>query len=85
VASSAGTDDRAAMSARARKEFGQRVRRLRERAGYSQESFALFAEIGRSYYAQIERGEVNLCLDMMVRIATALGVPPAALFQWHKP
>lgn len=59
------------------------VRRLREQAtpnGYSQEAFALRAAIARSYFSKIERGQVNLSLDLIERIAKTLGVPIARIF-----
>lgn len=54
--------------------FGAAVRRLRKERGYSQESFAARAKIGRSYMGQIERGEINISLDNIEKIASALGL-----------
>ena len=52
--------------------FGKAVRRLRARAGFSQEKFAAKAKINRSYYGSIERGQVNISLESIERIAGAL-------------
>lgn len=55
------------------------MRRLREAAKYSQEGFAAEAGINRGYYGRIERGAVNVSLDNIEKIATALGVSPGSL------
>jgi transcriptional regulator with XRE-family HTH domain len=60
--------------------FGKRVRNLRERAGLSQEALAERAGIHRTYVGGVERGERNLGLKNVFRVAEALGVPVAQLF-----
>ena len=60
--------------------FGRRVRRLREKAGLSQEELAARAGIHRTYIGGIERGERNIGLKNISRIAKALGVPITKLF-----
>ncbi|MHB1422423.1 MAG: helix-turn-helix domain-containing protein [Gemmataceae bacterium] len=62
------------------KQFGERVRALRERTGLSQEALAAKAGIHRTYMGGVERGERNICLRNIVRLATALGVCPRDLF-----
>lgn len=52
--------------------LGTVIRRLREKAGFSQEGFAGQAGIARAYMGQIERGRVNLTLNTVERIAEAL-------------
>ena len=54
--------------------FGQVVRELRIEKGVAQEALALIAETDRSYFGRIERGEKQPSLDIVFRIATALGV-----------
>lgn len=66
----------------ARVSFGRRVRQLRADAGYSQEDFAHHAGIDRSYFGQIERGEVNVSIDLIETIARGLKVDIAELFDW---
>lgn len=61
--------------------LGRAIRELRAQAGMSQESLALSAEIDRSYLGGIERGEVNLALINLVKIATALGVSAEKLMK----
>ncbi|MBI3462985.1 MAG: helix-turn-helix transcriptional regulator [Planctomycetes bacterium] len=60
--------------------FGMRVRAFRENAGLSQEQLAERAQIHRTYIGGIERGERNVGLKNILRIAGALGVAPAQLF-----
>lgn len=67
------------MSDRNLQRFGARVRAERERAGISQEELADRAGLHRTYIGGIERGERNLGLTNICRIAHALGVPPATL------
>lgn len=69
------------MSADPLKRFGRRVRALRLRTGASQESLAAAAGIHRTYMGGIERGERNLCLKNIVRLAKALGVSPRDFFE----
>jgi transcriptional regulator with XRE-family HTH domain len=54
--------------------LGRAVRRLRLAHGSSQEKFALDANINRSYMGQIERGEVNISLTNLERLAEGLGM-----------
>lgn len=60
--------------------FGRRVRTLRERIGLSQEQLADKAGIHRTYIGGVERGERNLGLKNVIRIAKALGVSVTELF-----
>jgi transcriptional regulator with XRE-family HTH domain len=64
-----------------RVQFGKAVRRLRTKAGYSQERFAAACKFHRTYIGAIERGEKNVTLDAIDRIARALKVGPSQLFQ----
>lgn len=57
-----------------RKVFGARVRELRLTAGISQEELAHRADLDRSYVGQVERGERNVSLDNIYRLAEALKV-----------
>lgn len=59
--------------------FGKAVRRLRSSAGFSQEAFASMAGIDRGYYGRIERGEINVSLDNIEKIATALDMTVGAV------
>ena len=57
-----------------RRRLGRAVRRLRKQAGYSQESFADRCKVHRTYMGAVERGETNISLDNLERIARALGL-----------
>jgi len=59
--------------------FGAAVRALRVERGFAQESFAMHARMDRSYYGAIERGEFNVSLETIVRLAAALAVSAASL------
>ncbi|MGA9922820.1 MAG: helix-turn-helix transcriptional regulator [Isosphaeraceae bacterium] len=61
--------------------FGLTVRKHRRAAGLSQEELADRARIHRTYIGGIERGERNPTLLMIHRLAEALGVYPAQLFE----
>lgn len=66
---------------RIRRTFGKKVRELRKSKGYSQESFADAVDLHRTYIGAIERGEQNVSLDNIERIAKALKIQTAELFQ----
>jgi transcriptional regulator with XRE-family HTH domain len=59
--------------------FGASVRDHRRRAGLSQEKLAALAGLDRTYVGGIERGERNVAVINIVRLARALGVRPAVL------
>ncbi|MBI1247734.1 helix-turn-helix domain-containing protein [bacterium] len=61
--------------------FGKRVRELRTEQGYSQEAFADACELDRTYIGGIERGERNLALRNIERIAKTLGISIAELME----
>lgn len=55
------------------REFGERVRRAREARGWSQEELGHEAGLDRTYIGGIERGERNLALLNVNKLAVALG------------
>jgi transcriptional regulator with XRE-family HTH domain len=60
--------------------FGAAVRRLRKEKGWpSQEGFADHVGVHRTYMGDIERGERNVSLTNIGRIAAGLGMSLAAL------
>ena len=61
--------------------FGRRIRELRSQRGYSQEAFAHACEMDRTYVGGIERGERNVALRNIDRIAKTLDVPLQQLFE----
>jgi transcriptional regulator with XRE-family HTH domain len=62
-------------------DLGQRIRTVREKQGLSQESVALASGIDRSYYGGIERGEHNVAVVNLEKIAIALGISLKDLFK----
>ncbi|MHC5717857.1 MAG: helix-turn-helix domain-containing protein [Nostoc sp.] len=54
--------------------FGKRVRDERFQRGLSQEELAEKAELHRTYIGMIERGEKNITLINIGKIAKALGI-----------
>jgi len=54
------------------KRVGINIRRYREKKGWSQEQLALEADLHRAYIGQIERGEKNIGLVNLEKIAKAL-------------
>ena len=67
--------------AKLKKEFGQRLRTIRQKKGMSQETLALSCELDRSYIGGVERGERNISLINIHKIAAALGVEPWELLK----
>lgn len=63
-----------------RSRFGTRIRQLRTERGWSQEAFADKVGLHRTYIGSIERGEQNLSLQNIERLAVTLGVSLAELF-----
>ncbi len=58
---------------------GRAIRQARKEQGYTQEAFALTAGLDRSYMGAVERGEFNLTLETLLKVAGALGVSAAEL------
>ncbi|MGB3267070.1 MAG: helix-turn-helix transcriptional regulator [Microcoleus sp.] len=61
--------------------FGKQVRKLRKAKGLSQEKLAELAELHRNYIGGIERGERNIALLNILRLAKALGVSLSELLE----
>ena len=61
--------------------FGKRVRALRLERGLSQDAFAMKAHIHRTYIGHIERGESNITLLNIKKIADTLCVDLSELMR----
>lgn len=60
--------------------FGIALRALREERGYSQEELAERAGLHRNYVGSVERGERNVALENIVKLAGALSIRTRDLF-----
>ena len=60
-------------------QVGDRLRRLRERKGWSQEDLGFESGLHRNYVGGIERGERNVGIVNIARLAKALGIRPRDL------
>lgn len=62
--------------------LGEAIRRVRQSKDISQEKLALLAEVDRSYVGRVERGDNNVAVLTLSRLARALGISLATLM--HK-
>lgn len=62
------------------KTLGKRIRDLRAKKGFSQESFADHCGLHRTYMGGIERGERNLTIQTVLTVARGLGMSISDLF-----
>lgn len=60
--------------------FGLKVKFFRNRLHLSQDELAAKAELHRTYVGAVERGERNICLVNIFKLADALGVEAKSLF-----
>lgn len=63
-----------------RQRFGARVREIRNAKALSQEGLALACGLDRTYIGGVERGERNISLINIHKIAEALDISPTELF-----
>ena len=68
----------------ARKQFGKRLATLRKVKGWSQEVLALESGIARSYLGGVERGQRNIALLNICRLAEALNLKPSELMDFEQ-
>lgn len=66
-------------------QIGRKVRYLRKARGLTQEALAEQADLHAVYIGEIERGEANVSVGVLERIAKALGVRVVALFPYTPP
>lgn len=61
--------------------FARNLRKEREARGISQEMLAELAGLHRTYVGSVERGERNISIDNIERLAKALGMEPVDLLK----
>lgn len=64
--------------------LGKAIRRIRLSKNISQEDLALRAEVDRSYVGRVERGDNNVAVLTLSKIALSLDISLAALMQEAK-
>ncbi|MEA5575985.1 helix-turn-helix transcriptional regulator [Anabaena sp. UHCC 0451] len=62
------------------KKFGSRLRQIRQNLELSQEELAHLCNLDRSYIGGVERGERNISLVNIHKIADALNISPKEFF-----
>ena len=63
------------------KVIGKRIKELRAKEGFSQESFADACGLHRSHMGEVERGESNLTLSTLLTITRKLKITLSALLK----
>jgi len=61
-------------------QFGLRLSEIRKSKGWSQERLAAESGLARSYVGGVERGQRNIALRNICKLAVALGMSPSVLF-----
>lgn len=67
-----------------RKAFGKRIKFLRQQKDITQERLGFLAQLDRTYIGGLERGERNITLGNIKRIADALQIPVIKLFKFEE-
>lgn len=62
-------------------DFANRIKKLRQQQGLSQEKFALKIDMDRTYYASVEAGKRNVSIKNIKKIADGFGVSLEELFK----
>ena len=66
------------------KKIGSKIRASREFNGWSQEYLSLECDIHRTYIGSVERGERNISVINLKKIADALGIQVTTLFEGNE-
>ncbi|HTD05887.1 helix-turn-helix transcriptional regulator [Undibacterium sp.] len=62
--------------------FGKRLAQIRKSKGWSQEKLSLESGVARSYLGGVERGQRNIALVNICKLADTLGVKPSDLMNF---
>ena len=63
------------------KQLGEKIKKLRNEKGLSQEKFALLIDMDRTYFATVEMGKRNVSLHNIEKISGGLGISISELFE----
>ena len=63
-----------------KEKFGQKVKELRERKGFSIEQLANISNVDRNYISDIEKGKRNVSIEIMEKIILALDTDFTSFF-----
>jgi transcriptional regulator with XRE-family HTH domain len=63
------------------KQFGKRVKQLRQENELSQEGLAHLAELDRTYIPSIEKGERNVSLEVIQKLSKAFKIKISELLK----
>ena len=63
--------------------FGKRLAQIRKVRGWSQEQLSLESGLARSYLGGVERGQRNIALLNICRLAKTLDVPASRLMDFE--
>ncbi|MFA6902727.1 MAG: helix-turn-helix transcriptional regulator [Gallionellaceae bacterium] len=66
-----------------RKLFGSRLAKLRKERGWSQEQLAFESGMARSYLSGVERGQRNIALLNICKLADTLGIKSSELMEFN--
>lgn len=64
--------------------FGKHLATLRKQRNWSQEQLALESGLARSYVGGVERGQRNVSLVNICRLADTLSLPPSKLLEFDR-
>jgi transcriptional regulator with XRE-family HTH domain len=66
-------------------ELGRRIRARREAEGWSQEALAERCNVHWTFIGQLERGQRNVSLHNLLKVAAGLGIDPGELVTGLRP
>lgn len=68
-----------------RKIIGKKLRAYREESKLSLRELAVITDIGHSWIAKVEKGQINFQIESLTRLVEALGIQPRELFNLDLP
>ncbi len=67
-----------------KKQFGNKLKKIRKSKSITQEKLSEMSNMDRSYISDVERGVKNISLEKINKLATALEVPLSELFKFNE-